>query len=84
MTISQAQNTRNPLELDGDPIGASIHALVSRATLNEKVQDCHEADIIAHGAQCRDLLAINSNARQSVITKEILAQRWFTGLEAAS
>jgi hypothetical protein len=43
----------------------------------------HEADVIAHSIQCRELLAISSNSKQSVITKEILAQRWFTGLEAA-
>ncbi len=44
----------------------------------------HEADVIAHSAQCHNLLGVSSNMRHSVVTKEVLAQRWFMGLDAAS
>jgi hypothetical protein len=43
----------------------------------------HEADVIAYGDKCRDLLVVDSKPRHSIVTGESLAQRWFTGLEAA-
>jgi hypothetical protein len=44
----------------------------------------HEADVIAHFDDLvREASALNAKACSSVITKEELATRWFTGLESA-
>lgn len=43
----------------------------------------HEADVITHGGECHNLQVISSESRLSTITRESLAQRWFTGLDAA-
>jgi hypothetical protein len=72
-----AQNVRNPIELDENPGDKFIYAMESCTRENFS---CHEADVIAHG---RSLSTIDSDHRQSVVTKEALAQKWFTGLEAA-
>jgi hypothetical protein len=42
--------------------------------------ECHKADVIAHSWE---LQVLASDTRQSVITRESLAQKWFVGLEAA-
>jgi hypothetical protein len=78
-----AQASRDPVELDRGLSDRFIQTLqISRVDeIDGSVH--HEADVIAYGGQCRDLHVINSQSRQSIITEECLAQRWFTGLEAA-
>ena len=79
---SIATITRSPIELNVDPNSRIINCVQVGALMHEP-SPSHEADVIAHDEQCRGLQAINTATRHSVITKEILAQRWFTGLESA-
>jgi hypothetical protein len=44
----------------------------------------HEADVILHGMAYREAMAVRSKARSSVITKEVLAKRWYIGIEPAA
>jgi len=71
-----SQATRSPAELREDLNDRFVHALQSQHITT--TTDPHEAYVIMHSVQCRDLLAINSDSRKSVLMKEVIAQRWFT------
>lgn len=84
---SIAQGTRNPIELDGDPVGRSVQVLKSclhKTCTLENDPVSHEADVIAPSTSCRDQSGVGSNQRQSVITKEVLVQGWFIGQDPAN
>jgi len=40
---------------------------------------CHEADVLAHGADCREQAALHATSRSTAVTNEDLAKRWFIG-----
>lgn len=44
----------------------------------------HEADVIAHANNIRELGALQATHRKNIVLKEALAQHWYTGLESAS
>lgn len=44
----------------------------------------HEADVISHGMAHHEAMEARSKARSSVITKEVLAKRWYIGIEPAA
>jgi len=74
-----ARICREPLELTEGLGPRLIQALETH--VHEMEGGCHEADVIAHS---HELYMLKSDAKQSMITKESLAQRWFIGLEAAN
>jgi hypothetical protein len=73
---------RDPIELRQNVNDRFIQALQS-SLLEDVGAEIHEADVIAHEAQQRAVHAISCNQRQTMITKESLARRWYTGLESA-
>jgi hypothetical protein len=82
-----------PIELVDDVLPHIIGAIKVRTLTGTKMDkpvatslkhECHEADVISHNENLqRELSALKASSRRSVITKEDLAYRWFTGLESA-
>jgi len=71
-----AHVSRVPAELSRD----LEHRLVQALHTSEGADTVHEADVKAHDHELQVLI---SNTKQSTISRESLAQKWFIGLEAA-
>jgi len=75
---------REPIELDMDLNDRFIQTLhTALPSASNEAAPHHEADVIAYGDKCHDLLVVDSKPRHIIVTGESLAQLWFTGLEAA-
>jgi len=58
--------------------------ITTSADTSSETRECHEADVIRHYEDLqRELGALKATSKSSIITKEVLASRWFTGLESA-
>jgi hypothetical protein len=82
-----------PVELMGDILPCIIGTIKVRTLTGTKMDkpivtslrhECHEADVVSHNENLqRELSALKASSQWSVITKEDLSCRWFTGLELA-
>jgi hypothetical protein len=75
-----------PMELAEDFLPCLITAIkiTTSADISSVTQEGHEADVILHYDNLqREHGALRAPSKSSVITKEDLARRWFTGLESA-
>jgi len=75
-----------PIELAGDFLPRLVAAIKITTSVDNSCATlaCHEADVILHYDNLqRELGALKASSKSSVITKEDLARRWFTGLESA-
>jgi hypothetical protein len=79
-------NQACPIELAGNVLPRLIEAMkiTTSADTSSETRECHEADVIRHYEDLqRELGALKATSKSSIITKEVLASRWFTGLESA-
>jgi hypothetical protein len=79
---SMCQISQEPIELYEDS-GHRIVNVLQTMAYEDEPNNPHEADVISHDLHLRSTQAISSEVRQGIVTTEILAQRWFTGLESA-
>jgi hypothetical protein len=81
IAVEKSSQSCCPPELTEDILPRIIKAVQFQAPVDDVTH--HEADVIAHAASQRGLEALQATSRKNVITKEVLAQRWYTGLESA-
>jgi hypothetical protein len=85
ITLAES-NQACPIELAGNVLPRLIEAMkiTTSADTSSETRECHEADVIRHYEDLqRELGALKATSKSSIITKEVLASRWFTGLESA-
>jgi hypothetical protein len=83
VAVEKTRQPCSPPELMVDILPRIIEATQIKSP-DPNVAPHHEADVIAHARDNRELEALQATSRRNVVSKEMLAQRWYTGLESAS